>query len=287
MSANVAPDLLVAARAVEVICERLGAKSATFSNILQHFTFAAASCTGPFGLFSPPPALVRPGVVGAGCGVIRDIIAPGRPARKGAAYLSPPLPCEGRGQSPRHPEGGEGATASGAALWREGATAHRGSLTLVGRGGYHFADSTLAAAPACRRILRQDTATLCAPSGQTQSANPSCGKASACSSGTREGRSFPFRSTTRCTATRSCATCSCGMSSSAAHAAEAYARLTGKPGVCVATSGPGATNLMTGLTAAKMDSTAARRHHGAGRAGPSSAPRRSRSATPSRWPRPS
>ena len=42
---------------------------------------------------------------------------------------------------------------------------------------------------------------------------------------------------------------------SAAHAAEAYARLTGKPGVCVATSGPGATNLMTGLTAAKMDST--------------------------------
>ena len=40
----------------------------------------------------------------------------------------------------------------------------------------------------------------------------------------------------------------------AAHAAEAYARLTGKPGVCVATSGPGATNLLTGLTAAKMDS---------------------------------
>ncbi len=41
----------------------------------------------------------------------------------------------------------------------------------------------------------------------------------------------------------------------AAHAAEAYARLTGRVGVCVATSGPGATNLMTGLTAAKMDST--------------------------------
>ena len=41
----------------------------------------------------------------------------------------------------------------------------------------------------------------------------------------------------------------------AAHAAEAYARLTGDVGVCVATSGPGATNLMTGLTAAKMDST--------------------------------
>ena len=41
----------------------------------------------------------------------------------------------------------------------------------------------------------------------------------------------------------------------AAHAAEAYSRLTGKVGVCVATSGPGATNLMTGLAAAKMDST--------------------------------
>ena len=40
----------------------------------------------------------------------------------------------------------------------------------------------------------------------------------------------------------------------AAHAAESYARLTGKVGVCVATSGPGATNLITGLAAAKMDS---------------------------------
>ena len=41
----------------------------------------------------------------------------------------------------------------------------------------------------------------------------------------------------------------------ASHAAEGYARVTGRVGVCVATSGPGATNLMTGLTAAKMDST--------------------------------
>lgn len=41
----------------------------------------------------------------------------------------------------------------------------------------------------------------------------------------------------------------------AAHAAEAYSRLSGKVGVCVATSGPGATNLLTGLAAAKMDST--------------------------------
>src|SRR5579883_6290 len=41
----------------------------------------------------------------------------------------------------------------------------------------------------------------------------------------------------------------------AAHAADGYARATGKPGVCVATSGPGATNLVTGLATAFMDST--------------------------------
>ena len=40
----------------------------------------------------------------------------------------------------------------------------------------------------------------------------------------------------------------------AAHMAEGYARATGKLGVCVATSGPGATNLVTGLTDAKLDS---------------------------------
>ena len=37
-------------------------------------------------------------------------------------------------------------------------------------------------------------------------------------------------------------------------AAEGYARSTGKIGVCMATSGPGATNLVTGLADAKMDS---------------------------------
>lgn len=41
----------------------------------------------------------------------------------------------------------------------------------------------------------------------------------------------------------------------AAHAADAYARVTGKPGVCFATSGPGATNLTTGITNALMDSS--------------------------------
>ena len=41
---------------------------------------------------------------------------------------------------------------------------------------------------------------------------------------------------------------------SAAHAADGYARVTGKPGVCVATSGPGATNLITGIMSAKADS---------------------------------
>jgi acetolactate synthase-1/2/3 large subunit len=41
----------------------------------------------------------------------------------------------------------------------------------------------------------------------------------------------------------------------AAHAADGYARATGKVGVCIATSGPGATNLVTGLATAYMDST--------------------------------
>ena len=41
---------------------------------------------------------------------------------------------------------------------------------------------------------------------------------------------------------------------SAAHAADAYARTTGKVGVCCATSGPGATNLITGIANAWMDS---------------------------------
>lgn len=40
----------------------------------------------------------------------------------------------------------------------------------------------------------------------------------------------------------------------AAHAADGYARSTGKPGVVLATSGPGATNLVTGLATAYMDS---------------------------------
>src|SRR5512136_2138340 len=41
----------------------------------------------------------------------------------------------------------------------------------------------------------------------------------------------------------------------AAFAADGYARATGRVGVCMATSGPGATNLTTGLAAAMMDSS--------------------------------
>jgi acetolactate synthase-1/2/3 large subunit len=40
----------------------------------------------------------------------------------------------------------------------------------------------------------------------------------------------------------------------AAHAADAYGQVTGEPGVCLATSGPGATNLVTGIADANMDS---------------------------------
>ena len=41
----------------------------------------------------------------------------------------------------------------------------------------------------------------------------------------------------------------------AVHAAEGYARASGKVGVCLATSGPGATNFVTGIADAMMDST--------------------------------
>ena len=41
----------------------------------------------------------------------------------------------------------------------------------------------------------------------------------------------------------------------AAHAAEGYARASGRPGICMATSGPGATNLVTGIANAYMDSS--------------------------------
>ena len=40
----------------------------------------------------------------------------------------------------------------------------------------------------------------------------------------------------------------------AVHSASGYARTTGKVGVCMATSGPGATNLITGIATAYMDS---------------------------------
>ncbi|MGI8552354.1 MAG: thiamine pyrophosphate-binding protein, partial [Dehalococcoidia bacterium] len=40
----------------------------------------------------------------------------------------------------------------------------------------------------------------------------------------------------------------------AAHAADGWARASGKTGVCLATSGPGATNLVTGICTAMMDS---------------------------------
>ena len=43
----------------------------------------------------------------------------------------------------------------------------------------------------------------------------------------------------------------------ASHAADGYARSTGKVGVCFATSGPGATNLVTGIATAYMDSVPA------------------------------
>ncbi len=59
----------------------------------------------------------------------------------------------------------------------------------------------------------------------------------------------------------------------AVHAAEGYARSTGKVGTVLVTSGPGATNAVTGLTDALCDSIPTRRHHRAG-ADPSDRQRR-------------
>ena len=62
------------------------------------------------------------------------------------------------------------------------------------------------------------------------------------------------RSTTRCSARTSVRHVLVRHEQGAAHAAEGYARSTGKVGVLLVTSGPGATNAITGLTDALMDS---------------------------------
>ena len=50
-----------------------------------------------------------------------------------------------------------------------------------------------------------------------------------------------------------------------AHMADGYARASGKVGVAMATSGPGATNLVTGIATAMMDSVSGRVYHRSGR----------------------
>ena len=65
-------------------------------------------------------------------------------------------------------------------------------------------------------------------------------------------------------------------------AAQGYARSTGKPGVCMATSGPGATNLVTAHRRRQAGQHPAHRHHRPGAARTSSAPTRSRKRRSSR-----
>jgi acetolactate synthase-1/2/3 large subunit len=79
----------------------------------------------------------------------------------------------------------------------------------------------------------------------------------------------------------------CRHEQGAAMAAIGYARATGKTGVCIATSGPGATNLITGLADALLDSVPVVAITGRWRLR-SSAPMRSRKWTSSvyRWPAP-
>ncbi len=72
----------------------------------------------------------------------------------------------------------------------------------------------------------------------------------------------------------------------AGHAAEGYAHVTGRPGVCFATSGPGACNLVTALSDAMMDSIPLVAITGQGR---SATPRSGSASSPpttSGWPRP-
>ena len=67
----------------------------------------------------------------------------------------------------------------------------------------------------------------------------------------------------------------------AGHMAEGYAHATGRPGVAMVTSGPAATNIVTPLCDAYMDSIPMVVHHRPGARPRRSAPTRSRSATPS------
>ena len=61
-------------------------------------------------------------------------------------------------------------------------------------------------------------------------------------------RAVPFcRSTTRCFSRTVCVMCWCAMNRPPFTTAEGYARSTGKVGVVLVTSGPGATNAVTGL----------------------------------------
>lgn len=72
------------------------------------------------------------------------------------------------------------------------------------------------------------------------------------SSAIREDK--PSRSTTRSTIPRRSGTFSLVTSQGSAHEADGYARATGKTGVVIVTSGPGATNTVTGIATAYMDS---------------------------------
>ena len=90
--------------------------------------------------------------------------------------------------------------------------------------------------PAPRSSARRSRPTACAPSSATPAARP-C----------RSTASSP-------TTTRTCRHILVRHEENAALAADGYARATGFPGVCLATSGPGATNLLTGIATAMMDS---------------------------------
>ena len=103
-----------------------------------------------------------------------------------------------------------------------------------------------------RRASRSPARARSGPPGRRRWSTRSSGSARTWCSGSRAARSC--RPTTRCSTPRSIRHILVRHEQGAGHAATGYAQATGRVGVCMATSGPGATNLVTPIADAYMDS---------------------------------
>jgi hypothetical protein len=155
----------------------------------------------------------------------------------------------------------------GSGLIRRRGPAGHGSQPAQGQPLSWVMDPVPVAAVTLRRLATRSTAAAEPPRPHPRScrsrvnggyADGCACTATACdiSLATPAGRSCP--STTSCYRAEASgwmlATSWCATSRAAAHAADAYARATGQVGVRFGTSGPGATNLVTGIATAHMDS---------------------------------